>query len=320
MCDKQLNSDNISSLNTNNLLNDIVQNFDKINIKEVEPTNIFEGDLNIITDELINFIFNELNDDEELLKFHVLNYIYNQKINMQKIYNWLLNNQHNSNSICLLGYFNYHGIEVGVNKQRALELFQKAAELENNVAQLHLVNIYIYGKSAFKNYNEAFKLSNKLAEKGIPNAINNLGWCYEHGIGVDANGEKAFELYQKAADLGSSDGISNLGLCYDKGIGTNVNKLKAFELYQKAADLGSLDGINNLGWCYEMGSGTNVNSQKAFELYCIAANMGYKYSQYNLAKMYETKGDLDQAIYWYNKSSEQGYFYADNKLMELTKK
>jgi TPR repeat protein len=60
-------------------------------------------------------------------------------LTLQQIYTWLSNNQTNSNSICLLRYFNYHGIEINLNEQRAIELYQKAAELENKVAQSYLV-------------------------------------------------------------------------------------------------------------------------------------------------------------------------------------
>jgi TPR repeat protein len=334
MSNIQFNLDNMNPSNLDNSLYDsyqIIQNFNKMNIKEIGPTtgninkNIFEGDLNIVIDELVNIIFKGLNEgkDEEVLKHHVLDYINDHKIMIQEIYNWLLNNHYNSNSICLLGYFNYYGIEVSINKQIAIELYHKAAELENSVAQLNLANIYIYGKGIDKNYNLAFQLSKKLAEKEIPNAINKLGYCYNNGIGTDVNEQKAFELYQKAADLGSSAAMSNLGWCYDKGTGTNINKQKAFELFQKAADLGNSYGINNLGWFYE-GAGTDIDKQKAFELYQKAANIGNYVSQYNLALMYEngngTEKDMGQAIYWYKTSAESGYPHAKYKLEELLKK
>ena len=116
MSNNQINLDNIdSSSNTNNSLHEFFQNFNKINIKEIEPTSkninkyIFEGDLSIITDELVNLIFKELNkgNERKLIKQHVLNYISNHKIILQEIYNWLLTNQNNSNSIYLLGFFNF---------------------------------------------------------------------------------------------------------------------------------------------------------------------------------------------------------------------
>src|SRR5436309_1232088 len=81
------------------------------------------------------------------LNFEISNYFNNYNITTQQIYNWLLNNQNNSFSIFLLGIFNHFGIEMDINKQKAFELYQKAADLGN-----------------------AF-------------GINNLGYCYENGIG-----------------------------------------------------------------------------------------------------------------------------------------
>jgi TPR repeat protein len=110
---------------------------------------IYEKDLSIIIDKLINLHLNDLNKgikhDER--KQHILNYI-----------DWLLYHQNNSNAIYLLVYFNYHGIETKINKQKAIELYQTAAELENIVAQFDLAIMYLDEKDE-KNY---YKLSNYL--------------------------------------------------------------------------------------------------------------------------------------------------------------
>src|SRR4051812_2215115 len=102
MSNIQIYSEDFYSSNTNNLLHVFFQNFDKMNIKEIEPTtqniheNIFEEDLSIIIDELVNLIFKELNEgkEEEIIKQHVHNVIINYKIIPKEIYNWLLSDQH----------------------------------------------------------------------------------------------------------------------------------------------------------------------------------------------------------------------------------
>ncbi|RIA87235.1 hypothetical protein C1645_878168 [Glomus cerebriforme] len=291
MSDNQLNSDNIDISNTKYLFQ-IIQNFDKINVKEIEPTTkninetIFEEDLSIVIDELIEMNYESLSkgEEENVRKQRTLDYINNHKINLQEIYKWLLNNQNNSNSIYLLGYFNYHGIETNVNKKITLELYQKATEFENSIAQLDLAIMYIDGEDVDANYLKAFELLKKLTEENTF-AINTLAYCYNNGIGTDVSEQKAFELYQKAADLEDLNGINLLGYCYEEGIGTNINKQKAFELYQKAAKL------------------------------------GHDVAQYNLALMYENgevvEKNIDQAIYWYKKSAEQEFVYAQEELEKL---
>ncbi|GBB87549.1 hypothetical protein RclHR1_01400002 [Rhizophagus clarus] len=360
----QFNLDNIDLLNSNNssykeLSYQITQNFEIS--KEIGPTTqnihqvIFEEELSVVIDELVNIYLEGLNkgEEENERKKFVLNFINNCKINLQEILAWVSNNQNYSNSIYLLGYFNYHGIGIDVDKQKACKLYEKAVELENIVAQLELANVCIH---VYKNYRKAFKLSKRSAAGGNPNAINRLGYCYENGFGTVVRMKKAFELYQKAADLGNSNGINNLGRCYEVGIGAGIDKIKAFELYkkaadlgnsyglynlgcsyesgiginanvkeafkfyQKAADLGNQFGLNNLGICYKNGIGTDVNMKKAFESFHKAANLGNCFAQYNLAYMYEIGiiiEDLDQAIHWYKKSAEQGYQYAQFKLNEL---
>src|SRR5437764_15041126 len=97
MSDKQLNSDNVNS-NTNNSLyefSQIIQNFDKINIKEIEPTTkninkyVFEEDLSIVIDELVSLMLNKQNKgkNRRMVKQHILNYINNHNIILQEICN-----------------------------------------------------------------------------------------------------------------------------------------------------------------------------------------------------------------------------------------
>jgi TPR repeat protein len=317
-----------SSSSNDSLLCVEIQNFFEGKTLEIEPTtqnikeNIFEEDLSIVVDKLVNLYFEETNKgkEERVRKQFVLNYFNYYKISLQEIYNWLLNNQTCSNSIYLLGYFNYHGIGIDINEQNAFKLYQKAAELENLLAQFDLSYIYICVK---KDYDKAFKISEKLCKKKYPCGINRLGYCYEKGIGTEIDNQKTFELYKMAAELGNANGINNLGYCYEKGIGTEINEQKAFELYHKVADLGESFGINHLGNCYFNGIGTLANMQMAFELYQKAANLKYDVAQYNLALMYEngygTEKNIDNAIYWYKKSAKQGYEHAQYKLNNLLK-
>src|SRR5205814_1186393 len=168
-----LNSNNVDT--SNSLLykefSQIIQNFVKVDIKEIGPTtqNINETiieDLSNIIDELVNLYFEELNNgkEEKIIKQLVPNYFNNHEIILSEIYNWLQNNQTSSNSIYLLAYFNYHGIVTNINKKNAFKLCQKAAELENILAQYDLSNMYIDGEGTDKNFNKAFELSKKLTK------------------------------------------------------------------------------------------------------------------------------------------------------------
>jgi hypothetical protein len=269
-----------------NLLHEkIIQNFSKINIKEIEPSissNLVINNFSMVVNELTIFLENI---ETRTRKNEIINYFNNNDIISQEIYDWLLNNQNNPNSVFLLGIFNHFGIVINVDEQKAFEFYQNAANL------------------------------------GSVSGIIGLGYCYEEGIGTSIDEQKTFELYQKAASLGNPRGIYNLGFCYEEGIGTSIDEQKAFELYQKAVNLRNILAICNLGYCYERGIGTNVNKQKAFELFQKGANLGDSTSKYNLALMYEkgigVKENINQAIYWYKESAEQGDQDAQNKLNYL---
>ncbi|GBC20879.2 kinase-like domain-containing protein [Rhizophagus irregularis DAOM 181602=DAOM 197198] len=204
-------------------------------LKVLNSSSQINNDFSKIVDEIIN-LPNKTGDEVE--KQEILNYLKNHSVTLKEIYNWLLNDRNNTNSIVLLGDFNLFGIEINVDKKKAFELYQKASNLGNT------------------------------------DGVASLGDCYWKGDGTDVDKKKAFELYQKAADLGNATGINNLGYCYENGIGTNIDKKKAFELYQKAAKLVLSAGINNLGYCYENGTGIRMDKKKAFELFQKAANLG----------------------------------------------
>ncbi|GBB97802.1 hypothetical protein RclHR1_03070018 [Rhizophagus clarus] len=274
---------------------------------------------NIIVNNIINFFENS---SFKIGKQEVLNYFNNQNIILQEINNLLLSNQNNSNYIFLLGKFNHLGIGIDIDKKKAFELYQKAADLGNASGINSLGYCYFYGIGTDIDKKKAFELYQKAADLENASGINSLGGCYLYGIGTDINKKKAFELYQKAADLGNANGINNLGYCYKNGIETDIDKKKAFELYQKAADLGNASGINSLGYCYFYGIGTDIDKKKAFELYQKAADLGNALGIYNLGYCYEYgEGiikDIKKAIYWYEKSAEQGGDQdAQNKLNEL---
>ncbi|GBC02720.1 hypothetical protein RclHR1_04780007 [Rhizophagus clarus] len=315
---------NIVEFSKNNSLHEeisqVIQYFSKINIKEIEPSmSLDTSNFSIIVNEIILLL-----EKTEVKRkgYEAINYLNNHNIALQEICDWLLNNQFSSNSVFLFGIFNQVGIEINVNKQKAFELYQKAANFGNIYGITSLGYCYQHGIGTSINKQKGFELYQEAANMGSLRGMYNLAVCYELGIGTDIDKQKAFKLYQKTANLGDPYGINSLGYCYEHGIGTSVNEQKAFELHQKSANLGNISAINNLGTCYYGGIGTDIDKQKAFELYQKAANLGDSFAQYNLALMYEdgegVKKDINQAIYWYNKSAEQGNQDAEDILYLLT--
>ncbi|GBC20335.2 kinase-like domain-containing protein [Rhizophagus irregularis DAOM 181602=DAOM 197198] len=93
--------------------------------------------------------------------------------------------------------------------QIALGLYQKAAELENFVAQFDLACMYLYGAGTDKNYNKAFKLLEKLSRRKHTYGMKWLGHCYKFGYGTVKNMDKATYWYKKSSSLGSKYVLNN---------------------------------------------------------------------------------------------------------------
>src|SRR3954447_3011985 len=162
--------------------------------------------INVIINEILGII-NKPHRSENSEMQSILNCLNNHNVTSQEFYNWLLNDRNNSNYIIILADFHFLGIGISVNKQKAFELFQEAANLGN-----------------------AF-------------GIFMIGYCYHYGTGTMVDVQKAFELFQEAADLGDAFGMDYLRYCYQHGIGTSVNEQRAFESYQNAANLDHISGI-----------------------------------------------------------------------------
>ncbi|EXX51991.1 uncharacterized protein OCT59_007136 [Rhizophagus irregularis] len=259
--EQKFNPINIDISNINNSLHgemsQIIENFDKINTKEIvvyttlTNENISsEKNLSKIVSDIVNYIFKLNNEGKNsIVGEFILDYFNNNNINSQEIHDWLLINQKNSDSIFLLGCFNYLGIETSEDSKKAFNLFIKASKQNHTLAQYY------------------------------------VGLCYEFGYGTVKDEKLAFEYYEKIADRGYAMGLFDCGYLYDNGIGFSVNKQKAFELYQQAANLGHITAQNNLALMYLYGKGINKDINQAIYWYEKSAKQGDRYAQIKLENL-----------------------------------
>ncbi|POG64543.1 kinase-like domain-containing protein [Rhizophagus irregularis DAOM 181602=DAOM 197198] len=313
-------------------LSQMIQNFTNMNTSEIDSMSTneqinenisSENYFSIVINEIVDLIFKENIKDNMKVKQHVIDYLNNHNVNSKEIYNWLLNNQNNSESIFLLGYFNYLGIETISDLEKAFNLFINASKQDHTLAQYFVGKCYQFGNGITKNEKLAFEYYEKVSSKDYASGQFKLGWFYDIGISVNKDLKMAVYWYEKAANNGHLNAMHNLGLSYKNGDGVDKNNQKAFELFKQSAEGGHSDGITMLAYCYDSGTGINIDKQKAVELYQKAANLGHKVGQYNLAIIYEEgegiEKDLYKAIYWYEQSAKQGHQNAQTRLKELKK-
>ncbi|HUW50576.1 MAG TPA: tetratricopeptide repeat protein [Sulfuricella sp.] len=76
-------------------------------------------------------------------------------------------------------------------------------------------------------YQNAVKLWQPLAEKGVVNAQFNLGQMFRYGDGVAQNYAEALKWYRKAAEQGDKESQLILGLMYLNAEGVERNEVEA---------------------------------------------------------------------------------------------
>ncbi|CAI2161825.1 17633_t:CDS:2 [Funneliformis geosporum] len=270
-----------------------------------------EEDLSKVVDEIVDFIFKELNEGKAFIldKKPALDFFSRQKFSPRQIYNWLTRNHKDSNSIFLLGYFNFFGIETSENYKKAYESFMSIEE--HDLALIYVGKCYEDGYGINEDKTAAFEYYEKAANKNFTVGQSKIGYFYYNGIGVVKDLKNAVDWYEKASNLGNIIAKYYLGNLYLNGIGVKRDRHKAFELFAESAEGNYSNGITILGYCYKNGKGTSINKKKAFELYVKASELNNKVAQYNLALMYEygdgVKKDKIRANELYKESAKQGY-------------
>ena len=94
-------------------------------------------------------------------------------------------------------YLNGFGCEQDVEK--AVDLFQEAAELKETTAMVNLGNIFegeLYDFS-ITDYDKAFLWYSKAADLGDPKGWYNVANMCHHGRGVEQDHKRAYEIFSE---------------------------------------------------------------------------------------------------------------------------
>ncbi|MDJ0943313.1 MAG: tetratricopeptide repeat protein [Kiloniellales bacterium] len=193
---------------------------------------------------------------------------------------------------------------------------------------------------------EAYRIWLALAERGVPDAQNNLGWLLENGQGADRDLEEALRWYRLAAgsdprwqenververalaraspSAGRPGDQAPLGTKEAPGPGLYTTlfqrAMSAFEgrdyataqpLFERLAQAGFIKAQTNLGFLYANGLGVERDDGLARYWYLTAARQGEVYAQNNLATMLASGlgGEIDfvEAYKWYSLSAAEGH-------------
>ena len=194
---------------------------------------------------------------------------------------------------------------------KALNLFEKAADMGSKIAITDTGSIYLFGQGITKDYKKARELFEKADAEGDRLAGALLGMLYQNGWGVTQDYARARQLYEKAAAAGEQLAMRNLGNLYADGLGVPRDYVVARQWYEKAVKAAaSPEVMNNLALFYQNGWGGPQDYTKARQLYEKAAGAGDGEAMNRLGFLSEkglgVREDPALARQWYEKGAAAG--------------
>ncbi len=160
-------------------------------------------------------------------------------------------------------------------------------------------------------YGTAFRLMQRMALVGHPDAQNNLGVLYFRGLGIPKDVDAALVWWHRAADSNSAAAQQNLGNAYMDGIHGEPDVASGLRWLRAAAAQGEPTALHRLGHYYREGRVVQRNLEETKVLWEAAASRGYAPAQSDLGSLYmEGLGIAKNprvALEWYEKSARQGY-------------
>ena len=192
----------------------------------------------------------------------------------------------------------------------AFQFYQQAAEKGNISSTYQMGECYYYGRGVGKDFKKAIEWYEKAAEIGSGSACIDLAYIYlegENGVAVD--NKKAVKWLKKGIDNGNIRCKAMLGGCYMKGIGVGIDKNKACQLSQDAAYHGDKLGEYNFAVCLFNGWGIEEDLTRCMFFAQKSAKQGYDLAAYLVALLYDEFADPrdpEKAKEWYAKAAEYG--------------
>ena len=212
-----------------------------------------------------------------------------------------------------------YGVGKGVTQsdEEALKWAKKAAA--NGIDNTELLIGYDYVEEEARDYEAAVKWFTLAAEKGNPEAQNQLAiiYCDENYARCDE--KKALSWFLRAGQNGDPDAQCNLGKIYAEGkLGESIDLVKAELWYLQAAENGLYNVYGILGHMYMNGDSVEQDYHKAAIYLSRGAEKGDAFSQNCLAILYlEGKGveqNNELALKYYTLSSDNGNYIATYNL------
>ena len=200
------------------------------------------------------------------------------------------------------------------------DLERKANEGTNVMAIVSLGSCYDRADGVALDRQKAFNLFKKAADMGDVLAKYNLGLYYSRGYCGKADNIIAIQLFEQALRVDKKFGPAYLTLAqiYERGgAGVDVNIDKAFATWLQLANLGDSYGQYNVGRYHWQGIGRPRDISKAKEYYLLSAKQGNLMAMDNLSSCLLEEKNYNDAYYWLQKAYDKGAKYVCHNLADM---
>ena len=217
-----------------------------------------------------------------------------------------------------------HGRGVEKNPEKALEYFQKAAELGHIEAPGAIGYFYSAGLVVEKDDSKAAEWFLNGSEKGSALSKFNLGRLYLDGKGGLSDAGKAMDLMEAAAALGLPEAHTALAEIFFRGLFNDQHLpdyVKAVPHVKAAAASGEPAAINMLGVMKQSGLGLEKDEKGAEDCFRRAAMKGDFKAPSNLGHLLnpesKNRSRRVEAAAWLLIAASHGEPIASRKIAEL---
>jgi hypothetical protein len=191
-----------------------------------------------------------------------------------------------------IGYFYSVGLVVEKDEVKAADWFQKGSDKGSAVAKFNLGRFHLDGKGGLTGPEKGLILMEEAAALGLPEAHSALAEIYFLGLdtaGIPIDYAKAAPHVKAAAANGEVAAINMLGVMKQSGFGMDEDPAGAEECFRQAAMKGDFKGQSNLGHLMNPESGESSRRIEAVAWIIIAASQGEPLATRKIA-------DLEQSM------------------------
>jgi TPR repeat protein len=195
-----------------------------------------------------------------------------------------------------IGYFYSAGLVVEKDDAKAAEFFQKGSEKGSAIAKFNLGRLYLDGKGGLSGTDNGVDLMEAAAAMGLPEAHSALAEIYFLGLFNEQHlpdYTKAVPHVKAAAASGEPAAINMMGVMKQSGLGLEKDKKGAEDCFRRAAMKGDFKAPSNLGHLLNPESKNRSRRVEAAAWLLIAASHGEPIASRKIAELEQAMSKKD---------------------------